>query len=388
MLPEDWAETTIGEVAAVIGGGTPSTAEPTFWGSDVVWLTPTEVVANEGRVIHASHRMLSEVGLRASSATLLPKGSVLLTTRATIGATALAGVPLATNQGFQSLVPTERALAQFLMYWCQAHRREFVARAGGNTFKEISRANVRSMPLLLPPVAEQRRIVDLLDAVDAAIDAARQQQEAVAEARKALLADVMRPREGWVETTLGDCARFINGRAYRKWEERTEGTPVLRIQNLHGGDRWFFTDLSLPPDKYCDSGDLLFAWSASFGPYLWNGPKVVYHYHIWKVLPLADTEKRFLYYLLGHLTDRIKEESHGVTMMHITKEKIEAWRVALPSLSEQQRIVGLLDAVDAAGGTARDHISALMETRSNLLTDLLSGDHRIPDSYERLLEAV
>ena len=170
MPPEEWAETTLGEVATIVGGGTPSTVETTFWGSDVVWLTPTEVVANEGRVIRASRRMLTEAGLRASSATLLPEGSVLLTTRATIGATALAGVPLATNQGFQSLVPSDHALARFLMYWCQANKTEFLARAGGNTFKEISRANVRNVRLLLPPLPEQRRIVDLLDAVDAAID--------------------------------------------------------------------------------------------------------------------------------------------------------------------------------------------------------------------------
>ena len=85
----------------------------------------------------------------------------------------------------------------------------------------------------------------------------------------------------WPKATLGECATLVNGRAYKQEELLESGTPVLRIQNLNGGDKWYYSDLSLPQDKYCENGDLLFAWSSSFGPYLWNGPKAIYHYHIW-----------------------------------------------------------------------------------------------------------
>ena len=147
----------------------------------------------------------------------------------------------------------------------------------------------------------------------------------------------------WPKATLGECATLVNGRAYKQEELLDSGTPVLRIQNLNGGDRWYYSDLSLPQDKYCDKGDLLFAWSASFGPYLWNGPRAIYHYHIWKVLPGKSLDKGFLYHLLGFLTARVKSESHGASMLHMTKARMEALEIPLPPLEEQRRIAAILD---------------------------------------------
>ncbi len=79
--------------------------------------------------------------------------------------------------------------------------------------------------------------------------------------------------QGWQWRKFGECAQFINGRAYSQHELLGSGTPVLRIQNLNGGDRWYYSNLNLPEDKDCESGDLLYAWSASFGPYRFTGPK-------------------------------------------------------------------------------------------------------------------
>ena len=85
----------------------------------------------------------------------------------------------------------------------------------------------------------------------------------------------------WIPCRLGDVITLINGRAYKKPEMLAEGTPILRIQNLNGGENWLYSDLDLPEDKYCEKGDLLYAWSATFGPY-WSrwDHKVIYHYHI------------------------------------------------------------------------------------------------------------
>ena len=157
---------TLGEVAEVVSGGTPRTSNPAFWSGDVVWVTPTEIVANNGKTIFSSPRTITEAGLSSSSAKLLPVDTVLLTSRATIGAVALAGVPLATNQGFASLICREDVLPKFVMYWCQANKPALVARAGGNTFLEISRKNVTEIPIHVPPLAEQRRIVDLIESID------------------------------------------------------------------------------------------------------------------------------------------------------------------------------------------------------------------------------
>ena len=170
----------------------------------------------------------------------------------------------------------------------------------------------------------------------------------------------------WPKATLGECATLVNGRAYKQEELLDSGTPVLRIQNLNGGDRWYYSDLSLPQEKYCDKGDLLFAWSASFGPYLWNGPRAIYHYHIWKVLPGKSLDKGFLYHLLGFLTARVKSESHGASMLHMTKARMEALEIPLPPLEEQRRIAAILD----KAGNLRQHAKGQLCQAKDLLASL------------------
>jgi type I restriction enzyme S subunit len=188
---DDWSETTVGGIAEVVGGGTPSTTNPTFWGGEVIWLTPSEVSSMDGKVIKDSIRKISDAGLRGSGARLLPVGTVILTSRASVGFVALAGVELTTNQGFQSLIPSKSVLSRFLMYWIQQNRYEFESRSAGSTFKEISKSNVKSIPLDLPPLAEQGRIVEIVSSMD---DVIQSTEKAVVDAkslRSGLLSDLL-----------------------------------------------------------------------------------------------------------------------------------------------------------------------------------------------------
>ncbi|MBW7966507.1 restriction endonuclease subunit S [Bradyrhizobium sp. BR 10261] len=161
------------------------------------------------------------------------------------------------------------------------------------------------------------------------------------------LAAVYQRARSWTRVALGDILTLVNGRAYKQNELLEVGTQVIRIQNLNGGDRWYYSNLSLPEEKYCQDGDLLFAWSATFGPYFWSGEKAIYHYHIWKVIPSDRLDKRFAYYLLQYITERLKASGRGISMIHITKAGMEAWEVDLPPLQEQQRISAILDNVYA-----------------------------------------
>ena len=163
--------------------------------------------------------------------------------------------------------------------------------------------------------------------------------------------------KGWSRTLLSELVRVVNGRAYKKPELLDEGTPVLRVGNLFTSDHWYYSKLELEDDKYCDKGDLIYAWSASFGPFIWDGPRVIYHYHIWK-LPLfseSALDKQFLYLFLLQKTREIKDAGHGISMVHMTKEKMEQLAAPLPPLAEQRRIVAkveelmaLLDRLEAA----------------------------------------
>lgn len=146
---------------------------------------------------------------------------------------------------------------------------------------------------------------------------------------------------GWSVARLGELVRVINGRAYSKDELLDRGTPVLRVGNLFTSRNWYYSDLELEEDKYCETGDLIFAWSASFGPFIWSGPRVIYHYHIWKLESFSDEflNKQFLYTVLLEQTKAIKASGHGISMAHMTKEKMEQLPIALPPLAEQARIV-------------------------------------------------
>ena len=147
---------------------------------------------------------------------------------------------------------------------------------------------------------------------------------------------------------LGDVCAFINGRAYSQPELLDSGKyKVLRVGNIFDGNHWYYSDMELEEDKYCNEGDLLYSWACTFGPYIWHGPKTIYHYHIWKVKQNDSlVDKSFLYYFLNHQTKGFMGSTHGSTMIHITKENMENFEVLLPSLKEQKKIASVLSALD------------------------------------------
>jgi restriction endonuclease S subunit len=145
---------------------------------------------------------------------------------------------------------------------------------------------------------------------------------------------------------LGEVCRVINGRAYKQDELLDKGKyPVMRVGNFFSNRSWYYSDLELDEDKYCDNGDLLYAWSASFGPKIWDGEKCIYHYHIWKMVPDEERiNKQFLYHILNRETESIKAEGgRGIAMIHITKGGIEAREIPLPPISIQEEIVAEIE---------------------------------------------
>ena len=151
-----------------------------------------------------------------------------------------------------------------------------------------------------------------------------------------------------IKYKLGDVCTFINGRAYSQPELLDSGKyQVLRVGNIFDGNHWYYSDMELEEDKYCNEGDLLYSWACTFGPYIWHGPKTIYHYHIWKVKPNDSlVDKSFLYYFLNHQTKGFMGSTHGSTMIHITKENMENFEVLLPSLKDQKKIASVLSALD------------------------------------------
>jgi type I restriction enzyme S subunit len=167
--------------------------------------------------------------------------------------------------------------------------------------------------------------------------------------------DVLKPKlrfeefnSKWNNLKLSQISKFLNGRAYKQNELLSYGKyPVLRVGNFFTNNKWYYSDLELEDNKYCDKGDLLYAWSASFGPKIWQGNKVIYHYHIWKVVNNNHVLKDFLFIVLERETEKLKSNSaNGFALLHITKATIENWVVNIPQKEEQQKIASFLSAVD------------------------------------------
>ncbi len=167
----EWETKRLGELAEVVSGGTPKSGVAEYWDGGIFWCTPTDVTKTQGKYIDGSERTISKEGLLASSAHLLPPGSILLCTRATIGEMKISTVPIATNQGFKSLVCKEDVSSEFLYYKLLMEKGRLIEKASGSTFLEISKRDVVELTLRLPEIEEQTAIAQVLSDMDAEIAA-------------------------------------------------------------------------------------------------------------------------------------------------------------------------------------------------------------------------
>jgi type I restriction enzyme S subunit len=175
----------------VQNGGTPKTSVPEYWGGDLAWVTPEDLGKNEGRFIHSSRRTVTSRGVQASNAELVPAGSIVMSTRAPIGYTAIAGLPLATNQGCKTLVPNREIDSRFFEYELSVRTSDLNVLGTGATFMELSTDALASFRVPVPPLASQRRIADFLDReterIDALIDKKRRLIDLLEEKRTATI---------------------------------------------------------------------------------------------------------------------------------------------------------------------------------------------------------
>jgi type I restriction enzyme S subunit len=152
QMPEGWEIRQIGEVIETLGGGTPSTKEPSYWeGGDIDWYSPSDLTASGSMFITGSSKKITQLGLDKSSAKLFPAYSLMMTSRATIGVVSINTQKACTNQGFITCVPSDRLSVFHLYFWIEESREKIISVASGATFKEISRGEFRELPIVVPP---------------------------------------------------------------------------------------------------------------------------------------------------------------------------------------------------------------------------------------------
>lgn len=191
---------------------------------------------------------------------------------------------------------------------------------------------------------------------------------------------------------------LINGRAFKDNEFEEDGTyRILRVGNLFSNPVWYSSSLELEPDKYCEKGDLIYAWSMSYGPYIWNEEKVIYHYHIWKTKLVSDMDKMFSYYYLQALTESIKSQTHETTMGFVTMGIMNNSYIAYPrNIKEQKKISDYLDAkcskIDEIIEKQLSIIEKLKEYKLSIITEIvtkgLKHNVKMKDSGVRFVDTI
>ncbi|MCM6930691.1 restriction endonuclease subunit S [Enterococcus italicus] len=241
----------------------------------------------------------------------------------------------------------------------------------------------KKLNFMFPNLKEQQKIGSFFKQLDDTIALHQRKLNLLNEQKKGFL-QKMFPKNGekipeirfagfnddWEERKLGEAVKFINGRAYKQHELLDHGKyRVLRVGNFNTNDRWYYSNLELDSSKYANTGDLLYLWATSFGPEIWSEEKVIYHYHIWKLLIEDDSiDKQYLYTWLLTDEERIRQSTNGTTMVHVTKGNMEEREFQFPTeITEQRKIGTFFKELDQAITLHQRKIDELKSMKKSML---------------------
>ena len=383
-LPVHWKPARLGEVADIFKGGTPKRSVEKYFRGDIPWAIPTDITALDSALyIDDTNTHISEEALGKSAARLLPAGTVLLTSRATIGETAIATVPIATNQGFANFVCKEMLLNVYLAYYLRYVKNRLINLAHGSTFKEITKGTLLNVEIPLPPLPEQRAIAHVLQTIQEA-RAARQRELALERERKAALMDYLfsygtkgEPRkqteigeipESWETTRLGDIVKLKSGLSRPKDMQNNPNleltVPVYGGNGVLGYTSKEFSEQRLlvigRVGAYCGCVHIAEAPN-------WITDNALYSERWFNIEISLD----FLAEQLNHLNLNRLQRKGGQPL--ITQSIVHELKIPLPPLLEQCAIAEILQAFDTKIIALEGETARLNELFHAMLDELMTG---------------
>ena len=396
-FPPGWAATTIGDVFEIVGGSTPRTDNPDYWDGEIPWLTPDDLSTHQGVQVSRGRRSITEAGFASTSTHMLPKNSILFSSRAPIGYTAVAANPLCTNQGFKSLIPPAGVESRYV-YWYLRHATPTIRELGsGTTFRELSKKRMNAVPFVLAPTAEQGRIATAteehfsrLDAVDNALTAAQRRLDA-------LLQSALRSScEGsWATRPLSDIIKSLkNGVFVSRPTAKPPGYPIYRISavrplQLRVDDIRYASPVPDGASAYAvEAGDVLFTRYSGNPNYvgaaavvLPDGVGVLHPDKLIRVI--VDRDRVLPEWIAAYVTagtgrreveQRLKTTAGQVG---ISGSQLRTVPIAVPPISYQQQAVDKIAAVLAERERLRQTLSAVEvrveALRRSILSEAFAG---------------
>ncbi|MDT2809640.1 restriction endonuclease subunit S [Enterococcus asini] len=381
----DWEQRKLGSESKILTGGTPKTSIPEYWEpKKIPWMSSGEV---NKRRLDGTDNMISEEGLNNSSARWVKKHSVLIALAGqgkTRGTVAVNNIQLTTNQSIAAIVPNDNLYYEFIYQNLIKRYDELrMISSGDGTRGGLNKQIVSDIVMPSPSRDEQYKIGTFFKQLDDTIALHQQKYELLIKLKKAYL-QLIFPKTGestpkvrfadfhdnWEQRKLGRAVKLINGRAYKQHELLARGKyRILRVGNFNTNEKWYYSDMELDDSKYANDGDLLYLWATSFGPEIWSEEKVIYHYHIWKVLIEGNSvDKQYLYTWLLTDKERIKQRTNGTTMVHVTKRNMEEREFQFPKeIIEQQKIGTFFKQLDATLTLHQQKIASLKSLKQAYL---------------------
>ncbi|MEI3053684.1 MAG: restriction endonuclease subunit S [Prevotella sp.] len=350
-MRKGWEYKKLGEVLETTSGGTPSKSHKQYYeGGTIPWLRSGEVSKGD---IYDAELYITEEGLKKSSAKLFPIDTVLIAMYgATVGQVGILKSTMCTNQAICGILPNKDFHPNFLKYVLLANKKNYLKQAIGGAQPNISQQVIKSTYIPIVKFSEQESVVTELDKINELIRLKKEQLKDFDNLAQSLFyemfGDPVENEKGWEVKKLIEVSSLINGRAYKQNELLSEGKyKVLRVGNFFTNSNFYYSNLELEDEKYCYKGDLLFAWSASFGAFIWDEDKTIFHYHIWRVLfDKAILDIHYYQYLLNTMTSFFMNDVHGIGMVHLTKSGMEQYELPLPPLTLQRLFAQRIEQIE------------------------------------------
>ena len=309
------------------------------------------------------------------------KGDLILSVRAPVGDIGKTDYDVVIGRGVAAIKGNEYIFQVLIKMKDSGYWTRF---STGSTFESINSSNIRNAQIMIPKDDEQTKIAKVLTFLDNTIQLHERKCEELALIKKALLQklfpkkDEFKPEvryknfsDAWEQRKLGEVATFINGRAYKQNELLDSGKyKVLRVGNFYTNDSWYYSNLELADKYYIDEGDLVYTWSATFGPHIWNGEKVIYHYHIWKIELSKFLDRDFTLQILEADKAKLLANTNGSTMIHVTKKDMESKVISLPNIEEQKKIGSYLMKFDSLITLHQRKLEKLKQLKKFLLQNM------------------
>lgn len=378
-----WESTKIGEIAEVVGGGTPKTEVEEYWNGEIKWFTPSEI--GKTKYIFDSERHITNEGLKNSSAKLLPKNTILLSSRATVGEISIASTECSTNQGFQSLITKNNVDNEFIYYLITTIKNEFLRRSSGSTFLEISKNEIKRIPINILELSEQNKISNLFSAIDNKIEILEKKHQYYQDFKKYLMQRIFSSQE--------DKLRFKNDKQWNvyllrnfinEYNERMgnkSNLPILSstLNGIFLQNEYFNKSVSskdVKNYKIVPNGYFTYRSMSDTGKFRFNIQSIVEVGIISPAYPVFSTQNiddYFLYYYLNNsnfIKKQILSLKEGGTRYALSFSKFKKLKISLPSLEEQEKIANFLSAVDKKIDLIQTQIQKMEEFKKGLLQQM------------------